>query len=111
MISGLGSDVGERPWVVAVHVRRGDVITLHDGDMAIPHQFTVASLRAVLKAIASVSPRTRPVTIAVFSEGVDINDDQGLQLVNEDGHPISWDIPKELYAGLGLICHQASDMA
>lgn len=92
-----------RPWVVAVHVRRGDMVRFHHGKRSIPHTFFVEAVRAVLAAISAVDRGAR-VSVLVFSEAP--AEMPELQLPDEKGQPITWDIPRDSCRQLGLRCAQ-----
>ena len=92
-----------RPWVVAVHVRRGDTITFRDGVRSLPHTYYQATVYSVLRAIAATEPAAR-ISVLVFSEGPDTL--TGLQLVDEHGDSVTWNIEEESCLELGLTCSQ-----
>lgn len=92
-----------RSWVVAVHVRRGDIIHFRSGFRSIPHSYFSAAVRAVLQGIA-VSDPAATVSVLVFSEGP--NTMKRLQLPDEHGKPFTWDIERESCVDVGLTCSQ-----
>lgn len=108
--SGAPGDQNEggRPWVVAVHVRRGDTITFKDGARSLPHTYFQATVYSVLRAIAATDPLAR-VSVLVFSQGPDTL--TGLQLVDEHGEAVTWNIEQESCLDLGLTCSQVSGMS
>lgn len=99
---------GKRPWVVAVHVRRGDIIRFHRGFRSIPHIYFSAAVKSVLRAIAAIDPAAH-VSVIVFSEGP--RRLKGFQLHDEHGKPITWDIKSESCADIGLVCRQVRSTA
>lgn len=94
---------GKRPWVIAVHVRRGDIIKFRRGVRSIPQTYFSAALDSVLRAIAVIDPAAH-VSVLVFSEGPDTL--EGLQLDDEHGSPVTWDIRSESCVDVGLTCNQ-----
>lgn len=97
----------KRPWVLAVHVRRGDMIRFRGGARVIPHRFFSAAVYSVLRGIAAVEPAAH-VSVLVFSEGPGTL--KGLQLNDENGEPVTWDIQHESCLKIGLICSQVRGM-
>lgn len=108
--SGSPGDLHQagRPWVVAVHVRRGDTITFKGGVRSLPHTYFQATVFSVLRAIAATKPGAR-VSVLVFSEGPDTL--TGLQLVDEHGESVTWNIEQESCLDLGLTCSQVRTIA
>jgi len=92
-----------RPWVLAVHVRRGDMVHFRDGARSVPHKYFSATVKSVLQGIAAVDPAAH-VFVLVFSEGS--NGMNELQLPDEHGEPITWDIERESCLDIGLHCRQ-----
>lgn len=93
-----------RPWVLAVHVRRGDALTFHHGERMLPPIFYSAVVRSVLRGIAAIDSAARRVSILVFSEGP--SNMTGLKLPDEKGTAVTWDIQRESCLDLGLNCSQ-----
>lgn len=100
--SGYSSE-RKRPWVVAVHVRRGDIIKFRRGFRSIPHSYFSAAVKSVIRGIAASTPAAH-VSVLVFSEGPDTM--EGLQLPDEHGNPVTWDIQHEACLDFGLNCSQ-----
>lgn len=100
--TGYGHDQ-KRPWVLAVHIRRGDFLTYWQGARCLPQKFFSAAVRSVLLGIAAVDPAAH-VSILVFSEGP--RNMTGLQLPDENGEAITWDIQHESCLDVGLNCSQ-----
>lgn len=96
-----------RPWVVAIHVRRGDIITFRNGSRSLSHKYYQATATSVLRGIADTNP-TAHVSVLVFSEGPDTL--KGLQLVDEHGEVVTWNIVEESCLDIGLICSQVRDV-
>lgn len=94
---------GTRPWVIAVHVRRGDMIRFRGGIRSIPHTYFVEAVRSVLRAIFETDNEAR-VSIFVFSEGPRNMPKQ--QLYDENGTGVTWDIPNGSCRDIGLRCVQ-----
>lgn len=95
-----------RPWVVGVHVRRGDMISFRRGVRSVPHAYFVAVLNSVLSGISAVDPGAR-VTILVFSEGPSgLSKEQ--KIVDEHGSAVVWNIVNDSCEPLGLRCIQVS---
>ena len=97
----------KRPWVIAVHVRRGDILQYGGGFRCVPHAYFQAAVTSVLRAIAAVDPEAH-VSVLVFSEGPGTL--KGLQLNDENGEPVTWDIQHESCLKIGLICSQVRGM-
>lgn len=94
---------GGRPWVIAVHVRRGDMIRFRGGARSMPHAYFVAAVRSVLLGIAASAPGTQ-VTLLIFTESrMTLGENQLLQ---EDGKVVTWDIARESCEEIGLNCSQ-----
>lgn len=96
----------KRPWVLAVHVRRGDMIQFHNGARSIPHRYFSAAVNSVLRGIAIIDPAAH-VSVLVFSEGPTAL--KGLQLPDEHGNAVTWDIGHESCLDIGLNCSQVRD--
>lgn len=96
-----------RPWVVGVHVRRGDMVHHLDGIYNIPHVYYVATVRSVLRSISVVDPNTT-VSVLVFSEGGGQEDKN--QVPDERNRPVGWDIERESCRELGIRCTQVSGL-
>lgn len=94
---------GNRPWVVAVHVRRGDTIRFRNGIRSLTHKYFQATVESVLRGIAAVDPAAY-VSVLVFSEGPETL--TGLQLLDEHGEAVTWDIQDESCLDSGLTCSQ-----
>ena len=92
-----------RPWVVAVHVRRGDILRYRPEKRSVPHSYFQATVTSVLRAIAASDPETH-VSVLVFSEGPKRL--KGLQLFDENGKPVTWDIQHESCLDIGIHCSQ-----
>ena len=93
----------KRPWVIAVHVRRGDVFTHFHGKRTLPHAYFQATVTAVLRAIAVVDPEAH-VSVLVFSEGPETL--AGLQIIDENKEPVTWDVQHESCSDIGIHCSQ-----
>jgi len=93
----------KRPWVIAVHVRRGDMVHFRSGVRSVPHRYFSSTMGAVLQGIAVIDPAAY-VTVLVFSEGP--RSMSGLQLPDEHGKAITWDIEEESCLEVGLNCSQ-----
>lgn len=93
----------KRPWVVAVHVRRGDTILYKNGERSLSHTYFQATVASILRAISAADPAAH-VSILVFSEGPESL--TGLHLLDEHGEAVEWDIEQESCLGMGLICRQ-----
>ena len=98
---------GKRPWVVAVHVRRGDMIHFRGGRRSIPHRYFSVVTRSILQGIAATDPAAN-VSVLVFSEGPETL--QGLQLHDEKGKAVTWDIKNESCVDIGLNCTQVRNI-
>ena len=93
----------KQPWVIAVHVRRGDIVHHYNNKRSVPHAYFQATVTSVLRAIAAADPEAH-VAVLVFSEGP--KNLKGLQLNDEDGKPVTWDVRRESCLDIGLICSQ-----
>lgn len=93
-----------RPWVIGVHVRRGDMVSFRGGVRSVPHAYFVAVLNSVLGGISALDPRAR-VTILVFSEGPSELPKQQ-KIIDEHGSAVVWDIVQDSCEPLGLRCIQ-----
>ncbi|CAN0223974.1 unnamed protein product [Scytosiphon promiscuus] len=93
----------KRPWVLAVHVRRGDMVKFRDGARSVPQRYFSAAVRSVLRGIAGADPAAQ-VSVLVFSEGPSSMD--RLQLRDENGKAFTWDIGRESCVDIGLNCSQ-----
>ena len=96
-----------RPWVIAVHVRRGDIILFRHGFRNIPHKYFSAAVNSILWGIAVTDPAAH-VSVLVFSEGPDTLD--GLQLQDEHEKTLTWDIEHDSCLDIGLNCSQVRGM-
>ena len=96
-----------RPWVIAVHVRRGDIIHFRHGFRNIPHKYFSAAVNSILWGIAVTDPAAH-VSVLVFSEGPDTLD--GLQLQDEHEKTLTWDIEHDSCLDIGLNCSQVRGM-
>lgn len=97
----------KRPWVLAVHVRRGDIIHFRGGFRDIPHRYFQAAVTSVLRGIAAIDPAAH-VSVLVFSEGPKRM--TGFQLPDEHNRAISWNIERESCLNTGLNCSQVRSM-
>lgn len=99
----------KRAWVLAVHVRRGDVVRV--GRRATPHSVFAAAVKSVLRGVAAVDPAAH-VRVVVFSQltyrkGRDKKHKlEPLELLDADGNVIAWDIEQEACRDVGLSCSQ-----
>lgn len=93
---------GRRSWVLAVHVRRGDVVTI--GARPTPHKVMAAAVASVLRSIAATNPAAY-VSVLVFSQGNPSHMNE-LQLPDEHGQAVTWDISRESCLDVGLDCSQ-----
>lgn len=91
----------KHPWVVAVHVRRGDILALGSGRI-IPHVWFEQVVSSVLVSILSIDPDAH-VHILVFSEG-DLNESEN-EIYTELNEIITWDIVSQCDS-IGLVCTQ-----
>ena len=83
-------------WTIAVHVRRGDAVTLGKVYRLLPMGYYVGMTNTVLRAIAKLQPKAT-VGVVVMSEGVNGT------LIDVFGRPVEWaGLPK--CAELGLDC-------
>lgn len=97
----------KQPWVVAVHVRPGDINHFRHGFRSIPQSYFSAAVKAVLRGIAVSDPAAH-VSASVFSEGPDTTN--GLQLPDEHGDTFTWDTEQESCVNVGLTCSQVRGM-
>lgn len=96
----------QRPWVVAFHIRRGDMIKFRKGVRSVPHAYFNATARAVLRGIASVDPEVN-VFFLIFSEKQKGKSLEGNQVLDEKGRVVNWNILPDCES-LGLRCTQVS---
>ena len=100
--TGGGPDA-RRSWLVAVHVRRGDTIHFQNGIRSVTHRYFKATVHSVLQGIAATDPAAH-VSILVFSEGPSTL--EKLQLNDENGDAVTWDIANESCLDMDLACSQ-----
>lgn len=79
------------------------MVHFHHGARSIPQSYFSAAVRSVLRGIAAADPAAQ-VSVLVFSEGPSSMD--GLQLADENGEVITWDIERESCLDIGLQCSQ-----
>lgn len=91
----------KRSWVLAVHVRRGDVVGI--GKRVTPHSFFSTAVKGALRGIAATDPAAH-VFVLVFSQASSKLSE--LQLPDEHGKAITWDIERESCHDIGLSCSQ-----
>ena len=103
-VQGSGPEMKRRPWIVALHIRRGDMIKFRNGVRNVPHAYFVATAKAVLRGIAEVNPEAR-ASILIFSEGPKKLEEN--QLMDEMGKVVTWNILPDCEA-MGLRCTQVS---
>ena len=92
----------KRPWVVAVHVRRGDILLNHLRGRIIPHAWFEKVVSSVLVSILSIDPDAH-VNMLVFSEG-NLNESEN-EIYTEWKEIITWDIVSQCDS-IGLVCTQ-----
>lgn len=101
-----GSESKARPWVIGVHVRRGDIIMRKTHHTIFPHTYFVAAIRSVLVGIMASDPEAR-IIIFIFSEGPQDLEEKNI-ILDENATPVEWNIPRDECQALNLRCTQVS---
>lgn len=105
--TGLVSD--SRPWVIGVHIRRGDIMMKETKHEVLPHTFFVTAVRSVLVGITASDPESR-IIIFIFSEGPQELEEKNM-ILDENATPVEWNIPRDECQTLNLRCTQVSEIS